>query len=378
MLVALDLGIGRAGLLGSMNTGGYLLGALVSHRILSAVGYRRGFYLAAFLQCATLLLMAVAPPFWVMSALRLAQGALGAMVFVGGAALVMASGGRALALGLYFGSIGVGIAVSTAVIPLASDWQAAWVWLGLLALALSGLALSAWPRLAQPAAPSPTGPRGKGTGPVLAQAAEGSARAAAPAASSAAGTGTGTIASIWPALLSYGLYGAGYIAYMTFVTNGLSVGTGPFWLLLGVGATLNGPVWGPISGRLKGPAAQVLVLAALLISSLPALITAVPYASAILFGLSFLGVITAITELIRERLPASAWPRAMALSTAAFAAGQAVGPALAGAVGEAIGGAAHGATVALYAGSALLAVALVAAVISALVGARRQRPALSE
>src|SRR5690606_37423772 len=75
MLVALALGIGRAGLLGSMNTGGYLLGALVSHRILSAVGYRRGFYLAAFLQCATLLLMAVAPPFWVMSALRLAQGA---------------------------------------------------------------------------------------------------------------------------------------------------------------------------------------------------------------------------------------------------------------------------------------------------------------
>lgn len=374
MLAALDLGIGRAGLLGSMNTGGYLLGALVSHRILGAVGYRRGFYLAAFLQCVTLLLMAAAPPYWVMGALRLAQGALGAMVFVGGAALVMASGGRALALGLYFGSIGVGIAVSTVVIPLASDWLAAWVWLGLLALALSSLALIARPRLVEPAAPAPTGPGGQGVGPAREQAAPTTGGAADVATVSA----TGTIASIWPALLSYGLYGAGYIAYMTFVTNGLSVGTGPFWLLLGVGATLNGPVWGPISGRLKGPAAQVLVLAVLLISSLPPLITAVPYASAALFGLAFLGVITAITELIRERLPASAWPRAMALSTAAFASGQAVGPALAGAVGEAIGGAAHGATVALYAGSALLAAALFVAVLSALVGARRQRPALSE
>lgn len=335
MLAALDLGVARAGLLGSANTAGYLLGALVSHRLLGAVGYRRGFYLAAFLQCVTLALMAFAPPFWLMAALRLAQGALGAVVFVGGAALVMASGGKALSLGLYFGSIGAGIVISTAALPLAGDWRSAWAWLGLLALLLSALATVAWRRLAEPVGPAPRG--------------------------------DGSLRPIGAALASYGLYGAGYIAYMTFVTSGLAVPKGPFWLVLGVGAMLNGPVWGPVTARLRGRSAQVLVLTVLLLASLPPVAAIAPYASGFLFGVAFLGVITAITDLIRERLPSGAWPRAMAMSTAAFAAGQALGPALAGWVGEALGGAVGGVGVALYTGSALLALAL----LVALVGARR-------
>lgn len=329
MLSDLGLSLTQAGLLGSANTGGYLLGALLSHRILRAVGHRRGFYLAAVLQCLTLLALAFAPPFTVMAALRLAQGVLGAVVFVGGAALVLAAGGKALSLGLYFGSIGVGMAVSTAVLPLASDWRSGWLWLGVLALALAAASLPAWRRLREPASPVTAG--------------------------------EGSLRPVLAALVSYGLYGAGYIAYMTFVTADLSVATGPFWFVLGLGAVLNGPVWGPVTGRLGGTLAQAAVLLVLLVSSLPPLIGAAPHISALLFGVSFLGVITAITVLIRARLPAGAWPRAMGLSTAAFAAGQALGPVFTGAVGEAAGGAVG----ALWTGSVLLALALLVAVFGA-------------
>ncbi|MBX3139639.1 MAG: YbfB/YjiJ family MFS transporter [Trueperaceae bacterium] len=329
MLTGLGLSLTQAGLLGSANTGGYLLGALGSHRILRAAGHGKGFYLAAALQCLTLLALASAPPFWAMAALRLAQGVLGAVVFVGGAALVMAAGGRASSLGLYFGSIGVGMAVSTAVLPLAADWRTGWLWLGLLASALVAVSLCAWSRLREPAPP--------------------------------VAAGEGSLRPVVAALVSYGLYGAGYIAYMTFVTTDLRVATGPFWFVLGLGAVLNGPVWGPLSGRLGGPVAQAVVLLTLLVSSLPPLVAAAPHVSALLFGVSFLGVVTAITVLIRARLPAGAWPRAMGLSTAAFAAGQALGPALTGALGEAFGGA----TGALWTGSALLALALVVALLGA-------------
>lgn len=328
MLSGLGLTIAQAGLLGSANTGGYLLGALVSHRTLKAVGYRRGFYAAALLQCATLALLAAAPPFWLLGALRLLQGVLGALVFVGGAALVLAAGGRALSSALYFGGIGVGMVVSTAVLPLAS-WRTGWLWLAVLSLALSLVAALAWRGLREPTASVPRG--------------------------------EGRLRAIAGALLSYGLYGAGYIAYMTFVTTGLSVATGPFWALLGAGAVLTGPVWGPVTARLRGQAALALVLAVLLVASLPPVLRAAPHVSAVLFGVSFLGVITAVTDLFRTRLPAGAWPRAMGLSTAAFATGQALGPAATGAVGELLGGV----SAALWAGSGFLALALVVASVGA-------------
>src|SRR5690606_39667720 len=89
-------------------------------------------------------------------------------------------------------------------------------------------------------------------------------------------------------------------------------------------------------------------------SSLAPLLAAAPLVSALLFGVSFLGVITALTTLFRERLPAGEWARAMGLSTAAFATGQALGPALSGVVGDALGGVGA----ALWSATALLAASL--------------------
>lgn len=96
------------------------------------------------------------------------------------------------------------------------------------------------------------------------------------------------------------------------------------------------------------------VLSLLFLGSLPPLVLHLLPLSAFLFGLSFLGVITAITQAFRAVLPPSAWPRAMGLSTAAFALGQALGPGLSGLAAEAVGSGVG----ALWASAGLLLLAL--------------------
>lgn len=333
----LGLTFSQAGLVGSANTVGYFIGAAVSHSVLARVGYRRGVYLSLFLQVATLLALWLGPPYAVVLALRLAQGLLGALVFVGGGALLLASGARSTAMGLYFGGMGGGMVLSTLALPLWNDWRSAWGLLGLAGLAMALVASAAASRLREPA------PRQPGEG--------------------------GGLGRLAPTLVVYALYGAGYIGYMTFVTSGVTAPLAPFWVVLGVGGYLTGLVWGPVIERLGGAVGLRFVMLALLVSSLAPLLAASPYASALLFGITFPGVITAITALFRERLPAGEWARAMGLSTAAFAAGQAVGPALSGLAGDLFGG--IGA--ALWSATALLAAGLLLA-FAPLPGSRTPSP----
>ncbi|GGM99269.1 hypothetical protein GCM10007092_11440 [Thermus composti] len=319
MLQAWGLSYAQGGLLGSANTLGYLLGALVSHRLLGRVGYRKGFFLALFLQVPLLGLTGAfgyAPAL----ALRLLQGVLGAWVFVGGAALLMALGGSGRALGAYYGGVGLGLLLSPWLFLGVRDPLEAWVRLGLGAGVLGLLALPALPLLQEPPPPA---------------------------------RGEGNLRPIGRLLLAYGLYGAGYIGYMTFVTTAVESWTLLF-TLLGASALLTGVVWGPWVERVGGRRGLFHVLLVLFLGSLPPLAQKLPALSALLFGLSFLGVITALTQAFRALLPPSAWPGAMGLSTAAFALGQALGPAVAGFFAE-MAGQGEGA---LWAASALLLLAL--------------------
>lgn len=327
MQVSLQLTLAQAGALGSANTGGYLLGAVISHRALAAVGYRRGFYGALVLQGVALLLMGLGPATGWMIFLRAVQGVLGAFVFVGGAALLLASGGRAGALGAYFGGVGGGIALSVLILPFAANWQLGWVALGALSLLMVAVSLLPYRQLKEPAPPV----LGRG----------------------------GSLAPIALAMLVYALYGAGYIGYMTFVTSGVSGSLTLFWLLLGLATLFNGAVWGWVVARWGGPAGIRLSLIMLVIASLEPLLRGAPLVSAVLFGVSFLGVITAITDLFRLKLPPGAWPRAMALSTAVFAVGQALGPGLTGLVGDLAGSVAGS----LWASTALLGAGLAASLL---------------
>ncbi|MDQ3399058.1 MAG: YbfB/YjiJ family MFS transporter, partial [Deinococcota bacterium] len=245
--------------------------------------------------------------FGALMVLRFLQGVLGAWVFVGGAALLLARGVSGLGVGVYFGGVGFGILLSPLVLPLASGWRPAWELLGLLSLLMTAVALTAYPSLTEPEPPT------------LGEA--------------------GSLLPIAPLLVSYGLYGAGYIGYMTFVTTALPVALEAFWALLGLGAVLSGIVWGGWVERVGGAKGLVHVLTVLTAASLFPVMLYLPWLSAFAFGISFLGVIIAITQVFRRRLPPGAWARAMGLSTAAFALGQALGPSLSGLAGDLLGGA---------------------------------------
>ena len=304
MQETLGLSFSEAGLLGSANTFGYLVGALFSYQLLYATGFQRGLYLGLLLQFLSLLSLGFTDAFWMLMVLRFLQGIFGGVVFVGGAALVLASGGKALALGYYFGGVGIGICLSPIAL-VSGEWQLSWVYLALLALGMSFGVV--FPKVSEPA------PRklGQETG----------------------------LAAIRFELIAYGLYGAGYIGYMTFVTTGLDTGLAPFWFVLGLGAALNGVVWGRVIEYAGPKLGLVLVLFTLASSSFFPLLQWAPFISSFLFGLSFLGVITAISDIFRQRLQPGQWARAMAFSTAIFALGQALGPSLSGLAGDFFGGA---------------------------------------
>lgn len=322
MQTAWGLSYAEAGLLGSANTLGYLLGALLSHPFLGRVGYRRGFLLALLLQGPLLGLTGLGGPGPALG-FRLLQGLTGAWVFVGGAALLMALGRSGRLLGGYYGGVGLGLLLAPWLLLGARDPREAWLRLGLGAFLLGLPVLAEGKHLREPPPPA---------------------------------RGEGSLRPILPLLLAYGLYGAGYIGYMTFLTTALGSWTLLF-TLLGLGALLTGPLWGPWVERVGGERGLFHVLGVLFLGSLPPLALHLPPLSAFLFGLSFLGVITAITQAFRGLLPPSAWPRAMGLSTAAFALGQALGPAVAGLFAEALKRGEGG----LWAASLLLLLALLSA-----------------
>jgi hypothetical protein len=112
-----------------------------------------------------------------------------------------------------------------------------------------------------------------------------------------------TLGYLLGALLSHPLLErVGYIGYMTFITT--AVGNWPLlFTLLGLGALLTGPLWGPWVERVGGRRGIFHVLLVLFLGSLPPLALRLPPLSALLFGLSFLGVITAITQAFRAALP---------------------------------------------------------------------------
>ncbi len=141
-------------------------------------------------------------------------------------------------------------------------------------------------------------------------------------------------------LVGYVLFGAGYIAYATFIIAQLRDNShftpqeiAFFWALLGCAAMAGVFVWAPVLARLKGGRGAAAVIAAVTLgAALPLLSGSRPiaYLSALLFGGSFLSTITAVTSFARRAAPAEAWTRAIAALTVAFGIGQCVGPILSG------------------------------------------------
>ncbi|MER5640232.1 YbfB/YjiJ family MFS transporter [Kitasatospora sp. NPDC002227] len=337
MRAELHWSLATAGALSTANAVGYLLGALTAPLLTGRLGERTALLLGLGLTIASLAATAAGGAVPYLLAVRLAAGLGGAVALVAGGSLTARLGtgappGRAtLLLSVYFAGGGLGILVSGLAVPLVlhgTHWRTAWLVLAALAL------------LAAPAClPGASACRGR-TPPV------GSLR--------------------WPArelaalLGGYALYGAGYIAYMTFIVAYLrqggvaQAGVTAFWVLLGAAAVVGALGWSPVLARLGGGRGAALLI------GVTALGAALPLAgrgwpvtalSALLFGTAFLSVVTAVTASARDHLPSRHWTAAIAGLTTAFALGQSLGPVLAGALSDGPGGTAAG----LGIGAALLA-----------------------
>ena len=332
-------------LAGGMNTAnalGYLLGALATPWLLRRVAPGALLLVGAVMATVFMGLSGFFTQATPLLAQRLLAGGASALVFIAGGLLAARLGaqvpGRSgLLLGLYYGGTGWGISLSALLVPavLAAapaphSWTWAW-WALALACVAATLALL-WPArvlsgLAAPVAAA------SGTTPAAAVPDRVRWRALA------------------PALLGYGLFGVGYIGYMTFVVALLREqgrGAGEvtlFYALLGLAVVLSSRIWAGLLDRSRGGEALARLNALLGVATiLPAITGAWPVvlASGLLFGGVFLSVVASTTALVRHNLPQALWASGISAFTIVFAAGQIVGPTVVGWIADGPGGLARG------------------------------------
>jgi predicted MFS family arabinose efflux permease len=325
MRQSLHLNYALAGLVNTANAAGYLVGAIVATAVAHAIGARRAFLIGMLLTAASLLGSGATTSFAVLLLCRTVSGLAGAVTFVIGAALAAQLGSRQPArastiISTYTSGAGLGIVLTGLLVQPEMNWRVAWCVLGCVAIVAT---LLIWPVL--------RGIQEPHRSPVL--------------------TSWRPPRVLTPAFIAYGLFGLGYIAYMTFIVafveargvNGGEVRL--FWIVLGLACVVAMPAWGALLDRVKGGAGIAMCLGVVALgAALPLLHAGAPFAfvSAVLFGGSMMVVVSSVTSLARRLLPPSSWTSAIGQLTFVFALGQAIGPSLSGLVSDRSGGVAAG------------------------------------
>lgn len=315
----------EAGAMNTTNALGYLAGALLSAPLAMRLGNRRIFWLAMLLSAIGLFASGLTANYLLLLTFRTLVGFSGAVTFISGAALAsrlaVGAAGGSFIVGLYFGGVGLGIVTSGVSLPIllersATAWPLAWLilgGLGLVATVVGRQTALSLPELERR-------PQGSRSGAFKTM--------------------------LWPAALAYFLFGLGYITYMTFViaflrdqgTDAAQVSV--FWLVLGLSTALSTFVWGRALDRMRsGYALALILLLNAFGAGIPLLSNALAglLVSALLFGSSFLSVVSAVTTIVRNNLPQHAWTGSIALFTVLFSVGQTLGPLLSGALADASG-----------------------------------------
>ena len=341
-----------AGAMNTVNALGYLLGALLTPRLMQRLGAVRVLLLGAVLASVFMGLSGFFTEAAPLLLQRLLAGMASALVFIAGGLMAARLGtlqpARAgFLIGLYYGGTGFGIALSALLVPVVLDaaqsshhgWT--WAWWALALVCALGTAVLAWAARSLHALGSP---------PV-------------------AVAGESVRPFVWRdfafSLAGYTMFGVGYIGYMTFVIALLreqgASGTAVTWFyaLLGVAVVASSRLWAGLLDRYKGGQVLALFNALLGVATvLPALTSAWPVilASGVLFGAVFLSLVASTTALVRHNLPQAAWAAGISAFTIVFAAGQIVGPTVVGWIADGPGGLARGllfSALALWVGAAL-------------------------
>lgn len=314
-----------AGFMNTINAAGYLAGALVTSRLVARFGMAAIVRVGTLACVASLVLCAISGNFVLLSAARLVAGIGAALAFVAGGALAttiaQAQPARsAFLLSLFYAGPGIGILSSGLIAPflLQAAGPGSW-WLGWLVLA----ALSA--AMALPVLLAPIG----------VDAGLGGGRAA-----------PFRIAPVLIYLAGYFMFGAGYIAYMTFMiayvrdAGGGAAAQSAFWCLIGISAFVTPWVWRRVMALHRGGLSTTIILAVNAVGAVLPLFSLSPVmlaTSALVFGVSFFAVVASTTAFVRFNYPQASWPGAIAAMTIAFGIGQTLGPLVVGAITDAIG-----------------------------------------
>ncbi|KQZ94344.1 MFS transporter [Mesorhizobium sp. Root157] len=319
MMEELGLSASNAGLIASANYLGYLVGALVA-----AGGWAHGrerLLVFGSLAASTALvaLMGAVDTMAPFLLIRFLAGVASAFVMVFMTSIVfshLATSGRNGFEALHFGGVGFGIAVSSALmaamVSTHAGWTAGWYWSG--ALSLAGFALVALLANEGPAASAnskrePKLPRN---------------------------------ASLNKIILSYGLFGFGYVITATFLVaivrqSGESRAfEAMVWLVTGCMAAPSLFVWQRVARRSSVYAAYAvacLVEAVGVAASVAVTGRIGPLAGGILLGATFMAP-TALGIQAARQLAPLATRRVFAIMTAAFGVGQIIGPIVAGVLAE--------------------------------------------
>lgn len=278
--------------------------------------------------------------------LRGLSGVASAPVFIGGGVLVARLGGlhparSGLLIGIYYGGCGLGIVLSSWLVPLSVQWaqvqgmthvwQPGWWWLALVGLLLTGL--MAMPCLSIPSDSSPQS-----------QSSDSSA------------------SRYLPLITGYGFFGMGYIGYMTFVVALLkNAGMHPqtvnlFYAVLGLAVMVSARLWATMLDKYRGGETMALLNFLLAVSCLiPAAVAlsingeplnpiavAAIFISGIVFGSCFLSAVASTTVFVKHNLPSEQWIAGITVFTCVFGAGQVLGPVMVGWIADQSNGLAWG------------------------------------
>jgi hypothetical protein len=291
--------------LATANYAGYLIGAAAGIAVPALLRSAVTLRISLIVLVATLAAMPVTHDGTAWLALRLVAGVASALIFMIAVSAMLSRlrGHSHQWTGWGFGGVGAGIAASGLLVLIlrTAAWEAAWWASALLALAF---AAGAWTLTPEPS----------------------------PQAAGARPEPRGTRRWFSALFAAYSLEGVGYIIAGTFLVAAIEqgapgwIGSGA-WVLVGLAALPSAALWAWLSHRWSRPA---LLLAALVIQAAG---IALPVAaggavaaltSAFLFGATFLGIATIALAIGAELR----FPRAVALLTTGYSAGQILGPLL--------------------------------------------------
>lgn len=349
----------EAGWINTANALGYVVGAMLAFIVVPRAPLVPLFTASAVVTGLALAASGLTADFWTLTLWRVAAGILGALTFIAGSTIAASAfhndpNRNALAIATYMGGAGFGMVLSGVGLPwlFAGEGAAAWptAWFALGGASVLSALVAGWGarqltngKDTRPkTAPSPTSVQ--------------STPKAAPVPWQRMAAG----------LTGYGLFGVGYIVYLTFLVAWLEkLDQGPeltaaVWIVVGLAIMASPFVWRPVLARYSGGTPLALTSGVTALGTVLPVVWPTPAGallSAAVFGLAIHQAPAAITAFSRFNLPQAQWGGGIAGFTIIFAIGQTVGPVVAGWIGDRAGDITAG----IAAAAAILFVAALAA-----------------